>query len=410
MRSSNVAFASSIIAHSSPRISTPWPASSSGSTRRGSLPSSSRPSESASRRAGSIVTTATRWPAAARPERERRRGGRLADAAGAGDDHDALAVELLREAAAAHASWGASSSASRSRSGPPGCSARRAGVDVAGELAQPRELRALAQRARVDAQRAGDGRVRGVRLRGGGASAAVKRSGSRALAMTRASGRPIASRSASRSRPVSVTASSSRLRDGDDRRALWIGQQLVDDRALARDGPAAGRCGERPRRAEDRDAVAGRGRVDDDEVVGVGAGGAAVELGELPELADRQQLAHAGRGGGDHPEDAAADEDLGDRRRRELVAQVLVQRVLRVDGDVEQPGRDLRLRERLGARAVEGRRDVAAARDLGDDRALARTRGDEPEGGRDRRLADAALARHDDQPPVEEDRYGSPSQ
>jgi hypothetical protein len=57
--------ASSIIAHSSPRISIPAAAKRSGSTRRASLPSSSRPSDWASRRAGSIVSTATRAPRAA---------------------------------------------------------------------------------------------------------------------------------------------------------------------------------------------------------------------------------------------------------------------------------------------------------------------------------------------------------
>ena len=47
--------------------STPPAANRAGSTSAGSLPSSSRPSASASRRAGSIVTTATRAPRAARP-------------------------------------------------------------------------------------------------------------------------------------------------------------------------------------------------------------------------------------------------------------------------------------------------------------------------------------------------------
>ena len=50
-----------------PRISTPWAANSSGSTRLASLPSSSSPSESASRFAGSIVSTQTFSPRAAIP-------------------------------------------------------------------------------------------------------------------------------------------------------------------------------------------------------------------------------------------------------------------------------------------------------------------------------------------------------
>ena len=67
MTSSKVALASSIIAHSSPFISTPCLAKSFGSTSRGSLPSSSSPSELARRLAGSMVTTATLAPSAAMP-------------------------------------------------------------------------------------------------------------------------------------------------------------------------------------------------------------------------------------------------------------------------------------------------------------------------------------------------------
>src|SRR4051812_30834101 len=65
--SSNVRLASSIIAHSSPRISTPWAAKRAGSISFGSLSRVSRPSEFASRRAGSIVTTATFSPRSAMP-------------------------------------------------------------------------------------------------------------------------------------------------------------------------------------------------------------------------------------------------------------------------------------------------------------------------------------------------------
>jgi hypothetical protein len=77
---------------------------------------------------------------------------------------------------------------------------------------------------------------------------------------------------------------------------------------------------------------------------------------------------------------------------------------------VKQAGGQLGLRKRLGALAVERRCDVAAPRDLGDDRALAGARGDEPQCGGDRRLADAALAGDDDEAAREQDRYSSPSQ
>ena len=65
--SSKVALASSIIAHSSPSISIPCASNSFGSTRLASLPSSFRPSESARRLAGSIVSTQTFSPRAAIP-------------------------------------------------------------------------------------------------------------------------------------------------------------------------------------------------------------------------------------------------------------------------------------------------------------------------------------------------------
>ena len=56
-----------------------------------------------------------------------------------------------------------------------------------------------------------------------------------------------------------------------------------------------------------------RGRVDDDEVVRLGAGRAALVLGELPQLPDGQQLAHARRRGGEVAEDPALLEHLGER-------------------------------------------------------------------------------------------------
>ena len=67
--SSKVAFASSCIAHSSPpSVSMPSASNSAGSTCCSTLPSSGRPSESASRFAGSIVSTATFFPRAAIPQ------------------------------------------------------------------------------------------------------------------------------------------------------------------------------------------------------------------------------------------------------------------------------------------------------------------------------------------------------
>ena len=97
--SSKVAFASSIIAHSSPPlVSIPASANSSGSTWRSSLPSSGRPSESASRLAGSIVSTATFLPRAAIPAAIAAELVVLPTPPEPGADADALAVEELRDA------------------------------------------------------------------------------------------------------------------------------------------------------------------------------------------------------------------------------------------------------------------------------------------------------------------------
>ena len=88
--SSKVAFASGIIAHSSPSIS-PALSNSAGSTGAARCRSSSL-RESAKRLAGSIVSTATFWPREASPAQGGRVGG-LADAPGAGADADPAVAE-----------------------------------------------------------------------------------------------------------------------------------------------------------------------------------------------------------------------------------------------------------------------------------------------------------------------------
>ncbi len=215
MRSSNVCFGSSIIAHSSPRISTPWDSSSAGSTWRGSLPSSSSPSDSASRRAGSIVTTATRWPAAAKPSAS------AAEAVVLPTPPEPATMQMrlpARRSAAPVMSRarGREVELRRELVGDP-LEVRAAGVQrqprrlLAGELGEALELRALAQRAAVAA--AARARRRGARRARSSsrASRSSKRSGSSALAITRSSSRPMLARSEVRSSPVSVTASSSAL-------------------------------------------------------------------------------------------------------------------------------------------------------------------------------------------------------
>ena len=183
------ALGSSIIAHSSPRISMPWPAKRSGSTRRGSLSSSSTPSALASRRAGSMVTTATRAPAAARP---------IASAADVvvlptppePRRHDALVAQR-----AAHSD---AFQLTRERRQPVAASKTCGSVATGrGPAAQARELRPLrARAARGDSARRGPP-VRRAPPRARRTSAALKRRGSMPLATTSSTSRPSSSRSAS---------------------------------------------------------------------------------------------------------------------------------------------------------------------------------------------------------------------
>ena len=89
---------SSMAAHSSPRGFSPAAANASGRTRRSSLPMPSSPSASASRRAGSTVSTSTRPPRCSgghRRQRRRRRG--LAHPARPAGDHDLLGRQQLLE-------------------------------------------------------------------------------------------------------------------------------------------------------------------------------------------------------------------------------------------------------------------------------------------------------------------------
>ena len=187
-------FASSCIAHSSPARSAP-------STRCGSLPSSSSPSAVASRRAGSIVTTATRLPSAASPS------ARAADVVVFPTPPEPATMTTrfperfmsaarrarrpARRGPASRRAWACS------RSGRwPVALVRRA------SCARCRRARACAASARWTPGPSGCSSSRR-------ASAGVKRSGARALTTIASSSASRLSRSASCSASVSVTASSS---------------------------------------------------------------------------------------------------------------------------------------------------------------------------------------------------------
>ncbi len=108
--------------------------------------------------------------------------------------------------------------------------------------------------------------------------------------------------------------------------------------------------------------MAGGGRVDDHQVIDVGAVGAPLELGELPDLADAEQLAHARRGHREGLEQPARAERLADRAG--LDPQVLLHRVLGIDRDREQALGELDLLEgvaRAGRTPVRTRSWLASS-------------------------------------------------
>jgi len=93
------------------------------------------------------------------------------------------------------------------------------------------------------------------------------------------------------------------------------------------------------------DAVASRRRVDDHQVIGLGAARASLELGELPHLADTEELPHPRGGQREGLEQAAGAQRLADGPG--LDAQILLHRRLGIDRDREQAIGELHLLERL---------------------------------------------------------------
>ncbi len=102
--------------------------------------------------------------------------------------------------------------------------------------------------------------------------------------------------SSSRSDSVSLTGISSAVATATTPVNSAVGDRVGDRAALVGDRTDARDLGERARRAQDADAVSGRRRIDDHEVIRRGTASPALELRELPNLADAEQLAHSGRG------------------------------------------------------------------------------------------------------------------
>ena len=188
-----------------------------------------------------------------------------------------------------------------------------------------------------------------------------------------------------------------RQRDEHDLAAVRRGEQLEHVGGLRVDRPDLHRVGEAAGRLEERDRVAGGRRVEDDEVGG--AVGASRPL-ELLDLAEHEDVADAGHGGGDHVERAGGHQPLREPPEA-VLAEVLEERV--VGGERAGPDRPRAPRRRgqlhlvVGERIhVEHRRQPALALDLDDEGGQAGPGRGAGEHGRHRRFADAALARHDD--------------
>ena len=186
-----------------------------------------------------------------------------------------------------------------------------------------------------------------------------------------------------------------RPRDGADGGQLGVGDQSVDVVRLPLDRAHPGDVAEGLGRSEHAEAVPGGGRIDDHDVVLGRLLDPPVELRQLPDLADRDELSHPGRGGGEVGEDPVLEQQVVERLHLYLQQQVLLQRALRVDREGEQVGGDLGLVV-ADALVVEQPGHALLLRHLADDRAFALPGCGDAEGRGDGRLADTALPGHED--------------
>jgi hypothetical protein len=146
--------------------------------------------------------------------------------------------------------------------------------------------------------------------------------------------------------------------------------------------------------------VTGGGRVHYRQVVH-GTLGAALELRQVPDLAHGHELGEPRGRRRQVLEHAAAAEQAGERVRAQLVAEPLLLGALRVHGHPGQAGGQLLLAVG-GAGLPEHRREPLLRRDLAHDHPLPAPCRGQSEGGRDRGLADPALARNDHQTLVQQ--------
>src|SRR5947209_3596064 len=439
--SSQVRFASSIIAHGSPRTSTPARSKRSGSTRRSSLPSSVIPSDVASRRAGSIVSTATRRPRAAisiaiaaavvvlptPPAPAQMQTRRLSSRSASTVPERPLSVMCRPPPDAANAYDGARRASSYAdlrllpqqlavelcRETPEGFEVElrlpdeRQRHDAVELSAQPPQLRPLRARAVVLRERG----LERARQRRRPVAFRDRREVLRVLTREALGQQLVHDRRLRRHVELVAELGDElerlgdrpllRDRDRDDRRPVGVAEEVADVARLAANRPDARDVPVRLGRLQQPEAVAGRGRVDDREVVRRRLRVAAGRLRELPHLPDRRELPDAWRGGDEVLEDPVAREHAPEPGRAGLVDQVLLERELRVDRHRVKIRRQLRLRV-ADALAAEHLWHPFLLRHFADDRAQAAASGGEAERGRDGRLADASLAGNEEKPLVEQ--------
>ncbi len=147
--------------------------------------------------------------------------------------------------------------------------------------------------------------------------------------------------------------------------------------------------------------MSGGGRVEDHEVVRLAALDLPLVERQLPDLADRHQLAEPRRCGGEVGEELRAEQEVAHRLHLQGEQDVLAHGLVGVDRDAVEVRPELRLGE-THVPAVKRVGDPLLGGDFADDRALSLLGRLDSQGQRDGGFPDAPLARDDHQPLVQQ--------
>ncbi len=183
-------------------------------------------------------------------------------------------------------------------------------------------------------------------------------------------------------------------RDDDRARGAGVTEDVEHPAGLVADQADLDELVDGLGRGQLTDHVPAGDRVHDHQVV--------VALPHLvAELADRQDLAHAGRRAGDEVEGARQGTDAREQRHLELQPEVLLERLLGLHRHREEVGGNLPGFEGDGP-GLEERGQVALGVDLAHQSPLAAPGSQHPQARRHRRLADATLAGDEEETPIEQ--------